>query len=255
MSKIKTTFNSIFNSFLSFPCPVCGESSNKKNQANSLCDNCASNLQKIQMPYCSGCGGTNKGFLAMCDKCIKGLDRPWKNIIAVYEYDYLAGKMLRNLKYNNASHMVKSLISGAVERISCAADDIDFIIPIPLHYSRLLSRGFNQSELLAVELREALKSSEFILNKKYKNLKAINLLSRRMRTKVQMTLAQEERLENMQGVFKVRNRLVKKHNINENSNILLIDDVLTTGATLKFATEALNDAGFKNINVLVLARR
>ena len=245
---------SIINSFLSFPCPICGEKSQAGN-FNGLCEKCSATLKEIPQPYCSECGGTNKGFLAMCDKCIRGLERPWDKIIAVYEYDYLAGKMLRNLKYNNGSHMIKGLMPAVLNRILYSLDEIDFMVPIPLHYSRLLTRGFNQSELLAIELKESLKYSDCLEFQKYKNLKVINLLSRKMRTKVQMTLAQEERLKNMQGVFAVRQRMVKKYNISKDSKILLIDDVLTTGATLKFATDALNAAGFKNVNVLVLARR
>ncbi len=241
--------------FLSFPCPVCGKASND-NELNHLCSECADQLQLIAQPYCRGCGGVNSGFLALCEKCIKGLDRPWQKIIAVYEYDYLAGKILRNLKYNTATYMVKCLMPEALLRLAANDLAIDYVIPIPLHYTRLLSRGFNQSELLALELIQQLKKSkDERITEKYSQLKMVRLLSRKMRTRVQMTLDQEERLENMQDVFKVNKRFIKKLKISKDSNILLVDDVLTTGATLKFATETLNEAGFQNISVLVFARR
>ncbi len=253
--KLKLSLKKSSTAFLSFPCPVCGKVSND-NEFNHLCSECADQLQLIAQPYCCGCGGSNRGFLALCDKCIKGLDRPWEKIIAIYEYDYLAGKILRNLKYNTATHMVKCLMPEVLLRLTANNLKIDYVIPMPLHYTRLLSRGFNQSELLVLELiQQFKKSSDERVIKKYSHVKMVRLLSRKMRTRVQMTLDQDERLENMQGVFKVNERFVKKLNIPKNSNILLVDDILTTGATLKFATEALNEAGFQNINVLVFARR
>ncbi|UDQ97512.1 ComF family protein [Lentisphaerota bacterium WC36G] len=245
------SLKAICDSFIAFPCPLCKKVS-ENNLNNGLCDDCKKLLCKIALPYCHGCGGTNKGFLAVCEKCIKGLDRPWNKIIAVYEYDYLAGKMLRNLKYNDSPHLIKGLMPHAIERINEEQLDIDVIIPIPLHFSRLLWRGFNQSELIARELLFSLKKTKY---KKCQQIKIISLLKRKSRTKVQMTLDKEQRLENVQNVFDIKKGFLQKSKFSKDSNILLVDDVLTTGATLKFATEILRKSGFKNINVLVLARR
>ena len=117
-------------------------------------------------------------------------------------------------------------------------DYIDYIVPVPLHYRRFFKRGYNQSEVIASMLAKQ-------LNKPYKNL-----LKRTRSTQRQATLSREERLKNLQGAF-----AVKKPAHVSGKKILLVDDVLTTGATLHACAEALQQAGSAEILVFTLARR
>ena len=117
-------------------------------------------------------------------------------------------------------------------------DDIDYIVPVPLHYRRFFKRGYNQSEVIASMLAKQ-------LNKPYKNL-----LKRTRSTQRQATLSREERLKNLQGAF-----AVKKPAHVSGKKILLVDDVLTTGATLHACAEALQQAGSAELLVFTLARR
>jgi ComF family protein len=110
------------------------------------------------------------------------------------------------------------------------------IIPMPLHKQRLRSRGFNQSELLAKALSTKLK------------LPLLPAALKRTRdTRSQRGLHRDQRWANMQGVFVAQSNLVK------GKSILLVDDVRTSGATMKCATEALLDAGATSVAGICIA--
>jgi ComF family protein len=113
----------------------------------------------------------------------------------------------------------------------------DHILPIPLHPVRLRERGFNQSQLIAD-----------IISKDHGIPILANTLSRIRPTNPQSLLGQKERWTNMEGAFRMKNNF----NINNNS-ILLIDDLLTTGATASAAAQALKVAGAKRVDLFVIA--
>lgn len=113
----------------------------------------------------------------------------------------------------------------------------DLIIPIPLHVRRLRSRGFNQAQLLAFQLGPAV------------GIRINDRALQRMRhTKPQIGLSPSERKRNVQEAFTAEPDAVKK------KNILLIDDVLTTGATMISASGSLLEAGAKSVSAYCLAR-
>ncbi|MCX6744331.1 MAG: ComF family protein [Candidatus Parcubacteria bacterium] len=112
------------------------------------------------------------------------------------------------------------------------------IIPVPLHHKRFLTRGFNQSELIADQIGRLL------------NLHKVNLLKRIKNTETQINLKRVERQNNVKEAFSLNNSspdLTKK--------VILIDDVVTTGSTLKECAKVLASAGFKEIYGLVIAQR
>jgi ComF family protein len=114
---------------------------------------------------------------------------------------------------------------------------IDYIVPVPLHKSRLREREFNQAALLARHIADDL------------NITALEgLLKRHRPTRAQVDLERSDRLENVKGSFCVE----PKHDL-RGKNILLIDDVLTTGATSSEAASALKAAGAGIVFVLTLA--
>jgi ComF family protein len=113
---------------------------------------------------------------------------------------------------------------------------IDVIVPVPLHKIRLDERGYNQSELLARELSYRL------------NIFMSKALRRVRNTTTQTALHKEERIENVKGAFKVtyKDTIVGK-------NVLLVDDVLTTGATLDECAKVLKENGAKDVYVATIA--
>ncbi|MCJ7508243.1 MAG: hypothetical protein MUO85_05870 [candidate division Zixibacteria bacterium] len=115
--------------------------------------------------------------------------------------------------------------------------ECDFLIPVPLHPSRKRKRGFNQSEILALEISQKLSLP---------TLK--DVLKRKKRTKDQTTLNAKEREENVKGAFSIRDedKILDKQ-------IILVDDVMTTGATLKECARTLVEAGAREIVGLTVA--
>ena len=116
----------------------------------------------------------------------------------------------------------------------------DLIVPVPLHYFRLVRRGFNQSVWLAAALAR-LTGARL----------AVDVLKRMRATPIQGGLSAEGRRRNVQGAFRVRK---SREALVKDQKILLVDDVLTTGATAEACSRALKRAGAGCVDVLTLAR-
>lgn len=114
--------------------------------------------------------------------------------------------------------------------------ECDAIVPVPLSKQALIERGFNQSLLLAKMLSEKLKKPLLI-----------DLLLKKKDTPPQVGLSAKERYKNLRGAFEVKGKI-------SNQKLLLVDDVLTTGATAKECSRTLLKAGAKEIVVITLAR-
>jgi ComF family protein len=116
-------------------------------------------------------------------------------------------------------------------------NEVDLIIPIPLHYAKLRSRGYNQSEIFGQGLSESMKKPIYA-----------NALKRNVFTSTQTRKGRYDRWKNVEGIFKVI-----KPEVLKNKHILLIDDVVTTGATLEAAGEALLNIEGTRLSVAALA--
>lgn len=116
-------------------------------------------------------------------------------------------------------------------------NQFDMIIPIPLFPSRLRERGYNQSQLLAEEI-----------SRKYQIDLSTKGLARVRNTEHQTLLSEKERWTNICGAFRIKNP--SKYS---DKNILIIDDLLTTGATASEAAHTLKNAGAKTVGILTLA--
>lgn len=116
-------------------------------------------------------------------------------------------------------------------------DQFDMIVPIPLHAAKYRERGYNQAELLAVPLAQ-----------KYDKMILVSLLKRVRNTPSQTSLSRKNRFTNVQGSFRINARI----NIN-NKNILIIDDLLTTGATASEASLCLKMHGAAKVGILTLS--
>jgi ComF family protein len=119
-------------------------------------------------------------------------------------------------------------------------DGADLIVPVPLHWTRLIARRFNQAALLA---RGLSKRTRIPFDPR--------LLVRTRRTRTQGDLTRSQRMRNVRGAFAVRANARSKL---KGRTIVLVDDVMTTGATLEACAKALRRAGAKEVRVLALAR-
>lgn len=204
---------------------------------------------------CLGCGQAGKYF---CDKCVKTIDLSdepaspnrgecFNNHLSLFCYRGLIREAVKQLKFKFLKDMETelALLIGRGLRLKLTqANTEEFqeflklkprVQPLPLYWFRRNRRGFNQAEVIAKIAAKALK------------LKLTDCLIRIKLTTPQSRLPREERLKNVAGIFTVRQKRLPKA-------ILLIDDVWTTGATMREAMQVLCQRGAKQIWGLTLAR-
>ncbi len=216
-----------------------------------FCEQCmAKGLVFIEPPFCTKCGVKfHKSFDEnhICEPCIK---TPLKlgKVRAVVEYKGIIKDAIPLFKYQSKLSVAKTfeLLLFQAFLKNYAASGIELIMPVPLHKNKLQQRGFNQAFLL---IRNFIKL--YRLNYEQRPLWEIDIkaLSRIKKTKPQTGFDIEHRKENLKNAFKVVNK-----NTIKNKRILLIDDVLTTGATCNEAGKELLKYGARSVDALVLAR-
>ena len=204
-----------------------------------LCQNCEEQLPLLPKERCPGCGGPNPGYLALCNDCIEIQGgRPWQRAASALPFSGIARKLVHLYKFRTCLALAPFFAERMFEAWNayCGDCNIDAITYIPLHFTRYLTRGYNQSEILADMLSRKLGMP------KYKALKRLR------RTSQQARLGFKARAANMAGAFEANSTCV------EGKRILLVDDVFTTGATFGAATRTLQKAGAAEVYVLSAAR-
>jgi ComF family protein len=211
-------------------------------EPRALCASCWARFRLIERPYCERLGipfaiDSGQGLLspaAVSDPPSYGRAR------AVARYDDLARRLVSQLKYYDRLDLASTLGGWMARAGAELLRDADFIVPVPLHRQRLVARRYNQAALLA----------EAIGRVSGKRVDPF-ALSRRRRTIPQVGLSRAERLTNLSGAFRVGDEAKARI---AGARILLIDDVLTTGATADLAARALLRGGASAVDVLVFAR-
>ena len=158
---------------------------------------------------------------------------------AAYSYGAYEGKLrdiIHLLKYQRIEPLAKPLANLLIKALPLD-QRFDCIVPIPIHWMRRISRGFNQAELIAKPLAH------------YMSVPIVKALRRKNYRAPQVGLTNAQRRENVRGVFYVR----KPEQV-DGLHILLVDDVFTTGATASACAKALKKAGAKHVSLLTLAR-
>lgn len=192
---------------------------------------------------CDACGtpliGEDDGSILHCDDCI-ATERPWQRGRSALVYNATGRRIVLGLKHGDRQDVVKpaSLWMAAVARDIAKPNML--VVPVPLHWSRLLKRRYNQSALLANAVANQLNLAW-----------CPDALQRLKRTRPLDGMGREERFSLLEGVIKAhpkrRRRMIGRP-------VLLVDDVMTSGATLAAATNACLTAGAVNVNILTLAR-
>jgi len=214
-------------------CLVCGR---PLREGGFLCSECESNLKRheIHGPHCYFCGAP-LGREKICPFCHgKGLtvDR----IAAPYWYREEIVKIVEAFKYNGLKGLHRVMATKMAETIK-KFESIDYLVPIPLHKVRKRERGFSQTELLAQKLSQLTE------------IPVLKALKRVKNTKSQTALGKRERRENLREAFSLN----RKISFTEKCIILLVDDVLTTGATLEEAAKVLKKGGAKRVHGILYA--
>jgi ComF family protein len=172
------------------------------------------------------------GVCRLCRSGARGFDAAY----CFGAYEGTLRQLIHLFKYKRMKPLAKEL-SAQLARALPRDQRFDIVVPMPLHWRRHWQRGFNQSELLA---RATARRS---------GIRMVNAVRRTRATATQAGLSNAKRRENVAGAFRVKNRRLV-----EGRRILLIDDVMTTGATASACALALKRAGAKSVSLLALAR-
>lgn len=214
-------------------CLCCGE---ELNSDDCLCENCLKGLIKINNA-CNKCGDKVNSFSEICLKC-KETKRNFERSVSCFEYDKTAKSLIYKLKYGAEKYVAKVFGKFLYETFKIANfSKIDIVCCAPLNEKRLKTRGYNQAQvLLEVFTEEAFKNCEEFASEP-------QLLKRVKNTQTQTHLTREERKENLKGAFELN---CEKDKI-KGKNILVIDDIFTTGATIEEMTRVLKKAGANKV--------
>jgi ComF family protein len=224
-------------------CFICSDAI-ARHQDCGICSNCWDKALalKIVPPRCSSCGLPLHHFENnldhLCGDCILQ-PPPYSGARSFGYYTAELGKIVQELKFRgkrNLARLLAPLLTAAFFE-SWSRDEFDLVVPVPLHSKRRRERGYNQSELLARSLARQVAVS-------------YNPALLRIRpTLPQVGLTDSERKENVRKAF----RCCRPQQISK-KRVLLIDDVMTTGATVASAAQALLDGGALRVSVLTVAR-
>lgn len=202
-----------------------------------LCQDCLKAIELNVAPFCPRCGrGLNRSACGNCKKMAFHFDRAW----SACRYKDIAAALIHLLKYKGKREIKNPLIkiiTNFIKESRIPMHNIDIITPIPLHQAKLREREFNQSLLLSEGI-----AGVFNIKHSVKNL--IRIKNQNTQTKLNVN----SRFRNIKGSFKIKNSANFK-----NKNVLLVDDVLTTGATTSEASRVLKQAGARKVFVLTFA--
>ena len=222
--------------------PLCASCREPLGDGIGLCAQCWSKLSLIEPPYCARLGipfayDAGPGLLSM-----EAIANPpaYDRARAAVRYDDIARALVHAYKYGDRVDLAPLLAGWMARAGRDLLADADALIPVPLHWRRLWARRFNQSAMLTREIG------------KNANVPVLhNALKRARATAHQVGLSKAQRAENVQGAFRVPT--AAKGSV-AGRRIVLIDDVLTSGATADTCTRVLLRAGAKAVDVLVFAR-
>ena len=187
---------------------------------------------RCRTPFLSDKPLDHQGICRRCRSGLTGYDY-------AYSFGYYEGtlrKMIHHFKYAGIDVLARPLGERMVQALPLDLQ-VDMIVPVPLHWRRRLWRGFNQTELLARPLESRLR------------VPVVQALQKSRHTETQASSTPAERRSNLTGAF-----VLADSKIVEGKRVLLVDDVLTTGATVTTCSALLRRGGAKSVTVLTLAR-
>jgi ComF family protein len=208
-------------------CLLCGAASHE----GAWCGACDASLPYLTAPHCPVCAlPTLNG--ATCGRCLKRAPQ-FERTVAVYAYAFPLDKLVQALKFNEQLMLAQQFANTLAQRVLIRPD---CIVAMPLHPARLRERGFNQSTEVARQIAHKL------------DIPLLNHVCQRVRdTPPQSALPWKERSKNIRNAFTCTENLSGKH-------VAVVDDVMTSGASLNELALALRRAGAREVSTWVIAR-
>jgi ComF family protein len=194
-----------------------------------LCAQCDAELPRLRFPSCPRCALASPGA-AVCGRCLSNAPA-YDATHAALAYDFPADALVHALKFRGELALAPLLASLLIDKTR--ADSVDCVVPVPLSTQRLRGRGYNQSVEIARHLR--------------KRGLDVGLCERTRDAPPQMELPYDERQRNVRGAFRCTRSLI-------GAKIAVVDDVMTTGATLHELARTLKAAGAVHVVNWVVAR-
>ena len=247
--------NSILQLLYPRKCPVCGRIINAEKtiiHCNTgdcnpyICPTCYKKLNIISGTRCMKCSrpleDNTAEYCADCASKIRHFDQG----ISLLIHDDVSKKIIYGLKYSNKRDNADVLAYEAARRLSDVIDywNPDVIVSVPVHRKRELERGYNQAEVLASRLVNFMKAEE------HEYRLDARLLKRNKQTIAQKKLGNEQRQDNLRDAFEVNEKVLEYC---EYKNVLLIDDIYTSGATLSECARTLKNAGIEKVYFLTFS--
>jgi ComF family protein len=194
-------------------------------------------LTLLSPSRCAACGERAEHRAVFCAPCARTVEpAPKGPVRAPFAYGGALSRAITRFKYEDCPHLARPLGQLLLRLVpELRAEGIDRIVPVPLHPARLAQRGFNPPALLARPVAQALAVPLSPLG-----------LRRTRDTLRQAHLDRRLRLGNVEGAFQARGTFAGEH-------VLLVDDVCTTGSTLRVCAASLRAAGARRVTGLVLA--
>ncbi len=234
--KIKEKFNKLIKFLfpLKYTCNLCGR---EIFSGEYFCDDCKREITYNDKTICNHCGRRTFNNEEYCVSC-SGRETHFDKARSVYVYAGALKPLIANFKYNNKKYLAQIFAKELSLLYYKNFFNCDFVLFVPMSEERKEERGYNQAEVLA---------EEFCKLTKLELCKDCLIKSKETQRQATTESAKDRRL-NLKGSFKVQNKQKIK-----GKHLILIDDVMTTGATVEIICEQLKKAGAKAILVLSVA--
>jgi ComF family protein len=236
-SRLRRIGSALVDGVLPPRCLACGET---VGEPDALCGRCWSGITFFAPPWCAACGlpfPHPMGENAVCGDCARE-HRSWDRARAVLRYDRNTRRLVLGFKHGDRTHVAGAFGRWMYRAGSEVLSNADLLVPVPLHWTRLFHRRYNQAALLAQAIRSAGGPDV-----------AVDWLVRRRPTPAQGRLGPAARERNVRGAF-----AIKDGRSFASKRVVIIDDVMTTGATVEECARVLKRAGASSVGVLTLAR-
>jgi len=241
---------SLFSVLAPSDCRLCGEPLLNISRL-PVCPECLTQLAPLRGKLCSICGERVLSVYALpdddglrrCPVC-RRIERPFVRSVAYGSYEEGLRELVHLLKYNGvrpAARVLGRMLAEAIVRFESDLPDSLLVIPVPLYKGKRRQRGFNQAELIAAAALKNLAPERYQLRP--------DLLQRTRETHSQIGLTSHQRRENLRGAFAVP----RAADVN-GRDVLLVDDVYTTGTTMTECARVLRRAGAASVSVATVAR-
>ncbi|QXK92376.1 ComF family protein [Neoehrlichia mikurensis] len=203
----------------------------------SLCNTCENAIDFLNDNYCITCGLILKNNAKVCSKCL--LNPPYiTQLESIFAYNQHSKNIILNFKFLDNLYHIKTYAKWMYAKGHHLFPEVDIIVPIPLHTKKLLYRKYNQAAVLANSISKLCKLPvELFALKRIHYTTPLYNLSIKMR---EQTIKKSFKINNINAI--------------QGKNILLIDDVITTGITIQTCAKVLINSGAKEVKALTLSR-